>query len=157
MPGDPQFYGPLGYSGFWLFLGLALAVAALGWVAYSIWSTRLPQPGRDVPVPRFHAPAGLRREYLAQIDEVAVLLDAGEITPRTATQELSRIVRGFVQEATGVRASKMTLDELRAERVPVVAEAIEHFYPAEFSVAGARGTDADAALSAARTVVGTWT
>lgn len=154
MGADPGFYGPLGYSGFWLFLGLALVAAALAWVWYSVSSTRAPRLGRDVPIPRFHAPVGLRRKYLGEIDQIAALLDLGEIGPRTAAQEMSRIVRGFVQEVTGIRASRMTLDELREQSTPAVAAAVEHFYPGEFSRDGE--SDARASIEAARTVVGQW-
>lgn len=155
MPADPQFYGPLGYSGFWLFLGLALAAAAVGWVVYAMVSTRPPRRIADFSIPRFRASPGLRRLYLGQIDEVSELLAAGEIGPRTAVQELSRIVREFVQEATGVKASRMTLLELRRQAPPGVAAAVERFYPGEFSAPGE--PDAEAAVGAARTVVGSWT
>lgn len=154
MGADPGFYGPLGYSGFWLFLGLTLLAASAGWVWYAVSSTRAPA-GNDVPIPRFHAPVGLRRKYLAQIDEIAGLLELGEISPRTAAQELSRTVRGFVQEVTGVPASRMTLGELREHSTPAVAAAVEHFYPGEFSRPGE--PDPQASLDAARTVVGGWT
>ncbi|MDR6622746.1 hypothetical protein [Sinomonas atrocyanea] len=154
MPADTPFYGPLAYSGFWLFLGLALAAAAVGWVGYAVVSTRPPRPVADASIPRFHASPGLRRVYLGRIEEIAELLEAGEIGSRTAAQELSRIVRGFLQEATGVGASRMTLEELRRQPVPAVAAAVERFYPGEFSAPGE--PDAEAALGAARTVVGSW-
>lgn len=154
MPADSPFYGPLGYSGFWLFLGLALAAAAAGWVGYAVVSTLPPRSSADFAIPRFRASPGLRLVYLGRIDEIAELLEAGEIGPRTAVQELSRIVRGFVQEATGVKASRMTLTELRQQPVPAVSAAVERFYPGEFSPPGE--PDAEAALAAARTVVGQW-
>lgn len=152
MPADPQFYGPLAYSGFWLFLGLALAAAAVGWVGYAVWST-LPPRAVDLSIPR--AAPGLRRAYLGRIDEIEALLGAQEIGPRTAVQELSRLVRAFVQDATGVRTLSMTLADLRKQPVPAVAAAVEQFYPGEFSAA--REQDVGAALDAARTVVRSWT
>lgn len=155
MPADAPFYGPLAYSGFWLFLGLAFAAAAVGWVGYAVVSTRPPRAVAEPSIPRVAASPGLRRLYLGRIEEIAALLEAGEIGPRTATQELSRIVRGFVQEATGVRASRMTLEELRRQPVAAVATAVERFYPGEFSAPGE--PDAEAALVGARTVVDSWT
>ncbi|GAB4100207.1 hypothetical protein [Sinomonas halotolerans] len=154
MPADQPFYGPLGYSGFWLFLGLALAAAAAVWFAYAVLSTRAPRTG-DLPVPLYHAPPGLRRTCLARIDEVEGLLASGRISPRSAIQEVSGAVRDFVQGATGIRASRMTLEELRDQGIPAAAAAVESLYPGEFSAAGPE--DARAALETARTVVRTWT
>ncbi|MDN4646329.1 hypothetical protein [Arthrobacter sp. PsM3] len=164
---DGDFFGPLGYSGWfpWTALGLLVLVAA--WYAFVFLSTRRRPAAQDAarPVP-FAAPDldRLRRDYLQRIDAVDREAAAGTRTSRSSHQELSLLIRSFVRDASGVDATRMTLAELRAEGppagnqptrgLPAAADAIAAMYPAEFAALPAPGVP-DAARTA-REVVRSW-
>ena len=130
----PGFYAPDPYASRWLWLGIAaLALVAL-WYAWVLWSTRR----RRVVVPPRITPdrlTRLRADYTHQIDVVLGRAAAGEITQRRAHQQLSVLVRHFVQEVSGVHAPTMTLTELTAsgERFTPVSHVVGRLYPGEFA------------------------
>jgi hypothetical protein len=98
-----------------------------------LWSTRR----RRVVVPPRVTPdrlTRLRADYTRQIDLVLRRAAAGEITQRRAHQQLSILVRHFVQEVSGVHAPTMTLTELTAsgERFSPVSQVVSRLYPGEF-------------------------
>ena len=63
----------------------------------------------------------LRADYTRQIDLVLDRAAAGEISQRRAHQQLSVLVRHFVQEVSGIHAPTMTLTELNATGLPADA------------------------------------
>ncbi|WP_394938129.1 hypothetical protein [Psychromicrobium sp. YIM B11713] len=147
------FFPPLDYAAFWWVLGVLLLLLIGVWYFSACYATRAkPQTGA-IPMPPKRVPA-LRAEYLARIDQLVFRHHAGELSARDAHQKLSLLVRGFVQELTGVRTERMTLAELRTAGLPMVGDVVEVFYPAEFGVQDAEslGHSADAA----RQLVGTW-
>lgn len=159
MPTDatPSFYAPVGYPLWWLLAGVALILACLGWVGWVWLHTR---PGNDAGVPDFVAPRNpetVRSKYQGVIAGICSRHDAGELPGRAAHRELSTAVRSFVHEMTGVKAQRMTLAELRARQLPLVADAVAAFYPAEFGVAGdGPGADVSSSAAIARDVVSSW-
>ena len=165
---EPVFYAPVGYSPWWPLAGIALLLLCLGWCAWVWISTRV---GATASVPEFSAPRNpetVRHKYWALITDIEHRHDGGQLDGRSAHLELSLVLRTFVQEMTGLRAQRMTLAEPRAHQVsehqlPLVADAVERWYPAQFGAgAGAvKGADAgtpSVASSAqqAREVVGQW-
>ncbi|OMH25141.1 hypothetical protein BKD30_06670 [Tersicoccus phoenicis] len=153
-----RFYGPIPYDPVWLWIGLGLLAAVVAWYVWALASTRRSRRKWQLPGPA-DLP-GLRTEYLARIDAVAAATERGELTARQAHQRLSRLVRVFAHQASGVSAHTMTLADLRAAQVPAVpgvagvADAVAVLYPAEFGVPEA--ADARRAVDAARQVVGSW-
>ncbi|GGC84328.1 hypothetical protein GCM10011512_08930 [Tersicoccus solisilvae] len=169
-----RFYGPLPYEPVWLWIGLGLLAAVAAWYIWALASTRRSRKKWQVPGPE--GLPGLQRDYLARIDAVAVAADRGELTARQAHQRLSRLVRVFAHQASGVSAHTMTLADLRelsgnslsgstttgapvsgasgASGVADVADAVAVLYPAEFGVPEA--ADARRAVDAAREVVSAW-
>jgi hypothetical protein len=153
MEGRPGFYAPLLYSPWLLWLALGLLALVGGWFLYVFLSTRKPQApaARSRPASDLNT---LRRDFLERINAVADAADAGRLPAREAHQELSLLVRTFVQGASGVGAPRMTLAELRETCPPAVAAAIEQLYPGEFAP-HPRDSPA-AAAETAREVVRSW-
>ncbi len=128
-------YPPMTYSPIWLVLGLVTFAGIVAWGFVVWWQTRQPRP-QPPPEP----PAGWRLEmlkthYIARIDEVVRLETLGQLSHRRAHQELSLIVREFVEEASGLRAPTMTLSELGRSSVPSLApvtDVVLRLYPVEF-------------------------
>ena len=152
----PGFYAPDPYAGTWLWVGIAGFVAIALWYVWVWWSTR------EKPVvvpPRLTADrlSRLRADYTRQIEAVVARVEAGEITPRRGHQQLSVLVRHFVQEVSGIRAPTMTLTDLHASgaRLTPVSEVVAQLYPGEF--APAEGTTLLGAAAQATTVVARWT
>lgn len=128
-------YPPMTYSPIWLVIGLVTFAGTIAWGFVVWWLTRQPKP-QPAPEP----PAGwrlqmLKADYIAQIDEVVRLETQGQLSHRRAHQELSLIVRQFVEEASGLRAPTMTLSELGHSPVPSlvpVTDVVLRLYPVEF-------------------------
>lgn len=153
MDGKADFYGPLLYSPWLLWVGLGLMVLVAGWFLFVFVSTR--RPGLQAEP---HATASdlnaLQQEFLASINKVAADANSGRLPARQAHQEFSLLVRMFVQRATGVAAPRMTLAELQENGPPALVAAIARIYPGEFA-AHPQESPADAAETA-REVVRSW-
>ena len=150
-----DFYAPIGYSPWWPLAGAALLLQCLGWCAWVWIATRA---GADAAVPEFTAQRNcdsVRQRYWALIAEIEHRHDGGRLDGRAAHLELSLAVRTFVHEMTGTRAQRMTLAQLRERQLPLVADAVERWYPAEFS-AGAGSPTVATSAQQAREVVGQW-
>ncbi|ALJ21533.1 hypothetical protein [Microbacterium sp. No. 7] len=162
MSGSEQFYPPAQYGPVWL-VWLLVAIAALLVVAWLLLRRRPEPPAAPPPAevaapaqPVAPAPQTLRSEYLARIDLVEILHKKGQLDKRAAHLELSRLVRQYVNEHSGLEAPVLTLSELRARGVhPSLVDAMrKSFYPGSFEERPSRSVRT--AVSAARRVVNTW-
>lgn len=129
----PGFYAPDPYAGRWLWGGVGLLVLVALWYAVVWWSTRRPRVAEARPVARDRL-AELRADYTRRIDDVLARAAAGAISQRRAHQQLSVLVRHFVQEVSGIAAPTMTLTELTegGSRLTPVSEVVGELYPGEF-------------------------
>ncbi len=158
MAGDNGFYAPITYSILWAVIGVVILLALAGWALVIWWQTRpAPPPEPASPPPPGWMLGQLKGQYLSRIDEIVALAAAGGLSPRRGHQELSTTVRQFVQEASGLRASTMTLTELGRSGVAQlqpVTDVVLRLYPIEF------GPDREASVAtsaeAARGVVQRW-
>ena len=133
---------------------LVLAVAVYYAIAYLLTRPRPPRPEpRAVPTPPRSVPE-LQGVYLHEIDSITHRHATGQLTPRRAHAELSRTVREFVAEATGVPTDKMTLQDLRGTPYSGAAYAVAEYYPLVFGVDEA--TSVHHGADAARQVIGLW-
>ncbi len=162
MSGSEELYPPAQYGGGWILVAILIIATLLlaAWLLVFLTRPRRAAP-RDASVPRTpQIPPDvftqLRREYLAQIDRIEADHRTGELEERGVHLALSRSVRAFVNEYSGLEAPVLTLDDLVARGVhPALIEALRtHYYPGIFR----RGPviDPGAGAEAARTVVNTW-
>lgn len=133
-PPPPGFYAPDLYAARWLWIGLALVGVVLLWYLWVWRSTR----DRPLVVPARIRPdrlARLRADYARQIDVVVMAAATGEISQRRAHQQVSVLVRHFVQEVSGIHAPTMTLTDLTNEgsRLSPVSRVVGVLYPGEFA------------------------
>ncbi|MDQ2757328.1 MAG: hypothetical protein M3Y71_12320 [Actinomycetota bacterium] len=126
----------MAYSTLWTVIGLTLLLVVAGWYVVVWWRTRpVPPPP---PAPALASGARLDRlkgACLARIDELVRRVEAGQLSQRGGHQELSTVVREFVQEATGVSAPTMTLTELGRSgnrSLDPVTDVVLLLYPVEF-------------------------
>jgi len=156
MPEDDLLYPPAQYGAGWLLLVFAIVVVAIG---VGLLVALLTRPRRLKSEPLADPAAvltQLRGEYLAQIDELEQRAVTGGLDARRAHAELSRLMRAFVNEYSGLEAPVMTLQDLVAAGVhPTLVDALSRFsYPSVFR----REAPLDPALGAqaARQVVQSW-
>ena len=155
MSAESGFLPPGDYPITWPLLGGFILLAIFLW-AVVIWlATRAPEGRAGVPLPP-EAVSRLRTAALAEVDATERAVRAGERTARQGHHELSRIVRGFVAQASGLDADRMTAQELRARGPAHLARLIEAYYPRQFGVDEAEPPQIRPAAGAAREVIGGW-
>lgn len=162
MPGSDEFYPPAQYGWGWMLLalGILLLLVAAGWLVAFLTRPRrsvtVDAPGGPAPLLTVDVLSQLRLEYLDRIGRIETDYRAGSLSPRHANLELSRVVRTFVNEYSGLEAPVLALDDLVARGVhPALIDAMgRHYYPSIFR----QGPPIDplAGAEAARTVVRTW-
>jgi hypothetical protein len=162
MSGSDELYPPAQYGWGWLLLALGvlalLVLAAWLVIALTRPKRRLELPGAAPlgPTSTAEVLAVLRSEYLQEIDRIEAAHRSGEIDAKLANLQLSRAVRAFVNEYSGLEAPVLALDDLIALGVhPALIDALHrHYYPSTFR----RGPAIDPATGAqaARTVVTAW-
>lgn len=156
MDADPIYLAPQGYSVTWPVLGGFILFGLVIW-AVTIWLlTRRPEDPDLHGVLPPSALAKLRRDALLRIDEVEGEVRSDEITARRGHHELSKIVRGFVSRASGLRAETMTAADLRERGPAHLAALIEEYYPRQFGPDEADPPSFARSATAARDVVGGW-
>ncbi|MCI1018585.1 hypothetical protein HWD99_08125 [Microbacterium sp. C5A9] len=162
MPGSDELYPPAQYGWGWILLaiGVLLLLIAAAWVV-----VLLTRPRRDLTISgQQEGPvlqttdvlSQLRVEYLQSIQRIEDDYRAHTLSARNANLELSRVVRTFVNEYSGLEAPVLALDDLVSRGVhPALIDAMQrHYYPSIFRQGPA--IDPLAGAEAARAVVRSW-
>lgn len=150
MRAGDELQGPVGYDDRWLLLVLLALGLVAAYFAAVLWWTRSRRP-RTLP-------AGPTDAWLARLDAVGAAVAGGELSARRGHQEISRTVREFVADRSGVPAATMTLGDFREQGPERVAEIVALTYPASFSHDDELSSASfDETVSRARALVATWT
>ncbi|OJU41219.1 MAG: hypothetical protein BGN97_15860 [Microbacterium sp. 69-10] len=161
MPAPDDLYPPVQYGWGWILLAIGILLL-LGVAAWLLWF--LTRPKHSITLhgaPSYTPPTAdvltqLRTEYLADVQRIEDAYRSGNMPPKQANLELSRLVRGFVNDYSGLEAPVLALDDLVARGVdPALIDAIRrHYYPSIFQ----RGPAIDPryGAEAARKVVRSW-
>ncbi|GAB3248539.1 hypothetical protein [Nocardioides dilutus] len=145
-----ELQGPVGYDDRWLLLALlALGLVAAYYAAVLWWTRDRPTRAR---------PAEQPSTWLTRLDEISDAVARGDLTARQGHQEISRTVRAFVVERSGVPASMMTLGDFQEHGPERLADLVALTYPPSFSPDQELPSSMfDEAAARARTLVTTWT
>ena len=153
-----EFAGPVGYSSLWLWLAVAgFAVVA----SYYLVAWFLTRPPRAAGT-RWARPADVpdaRREHLRRIDAIEAEVRAGRLELRLGHQQLSEVVRSYVQAVSHLPARTMALADFRSQAPAPLTSAIELMYPPEFAPDGGdhQGHERfERAVLASRRLVTSW-
>lgn len=162
MPGSDELYPPAQYGWGWMLLaiGILLLLIAATWAVIALTRPRrsltLPGEAQGASLQTMDVLSQLRVEYLDRIQLIEDDYRARRLSARNANLELSRVVRTFVNEYSGLEAPVLALDDLVARGVhPSLIDAMRrHYYPSIFR----QGPSIDpvAGAEAARTVVRSW-
>lgn len=162
MPGSDELYPPAQYGWGWLLLaiGILLLLVVAVWLVIFLTRPRrsltLPGDTQAWTPPTLDVLSQLRVEYMDRIQQIEDDYRGRTLSARNANFELSRVVRTFVNEYSGLEAPVLALDDLVARGVhPALIDAMgRHYYPSIFRQGPA--IDPIAGAEAARTVVRTW-
>lgn len=156
---------PAAYDERWIWVA-ALAVAAV--VVYYVVVWWLTRSGRHADTDDSPTSVG-QLSLVGDLDALEAAFKRGSLSPREASQRLSRLLRAHIRQIADVPAETMTLAQLRLvvaqkaaapgagaangtggdmSQVPVLVAAIEMIYPAAF--APAAGADEERFVGAMR-------
>lgn len=165
MPTPPpeDFYPPAQYAGMWLWilLGLILLIVA-GWFAY-FWMAPKPEtepePQERVQQPQqqlFVPTPTLRDAYIEVLNRIEQDAAEGKLSTRRAHIELSKALRQFVSDASGVETPVLTLRQMEQHGLsPSLIKAMRgRLYPGAF--AANPKLEVPGSAEVARRVVRSW-
>lgn len=124
----------VGYSPFWLVLGIAiLALIGLFYVLVILLTTqRKPRSKPVVPTEPPVDVAKLQQAGYAKVADIETATINGTLDSRSAHEQLSAVVREFIAESTGIPADHMTLSDLQGTELRGTTRAVAQFYPGVF-------------------------
>lgn len=121
------------YSPWWLWVGLVGLVVVIAWYAVVfVWTLPSAQLRRMPVIRNWHA-SWLRRRFTRGIRSVDERYRAGDLTAAQASAEMSRMLRSFLHQATGVRAQYMHVDDFTASDLAAAAPVLSALNDAQFN------------------------
>jgi len=141
VPGDLLRYvgGPGPYSSWWLWLGLVMLAVVIAWYAAVFVATMPGSRLRRIRVVRDVHGRLLRRRFAGTIRRISDCRRRGELSDAQAYAQMSQTVRGFLQQATGIRAPYLHVEEIGTGALASAAPLIAALRDARFDTT----TDAD--------------
>lgn len=161
MPISVSLQEMFGYSALLTILLVVLvAIPLLVYLFFKLKGFKLPEKKKkkaEAPKPyvRKRSIQEIKSDYLRQISMIETKYKNNEIDDREAYLQLSKVVRTFVQEMTGIKAVNLTLNEIKELGLPALADLIAEFYRPEFAYES-EGADTIRHIADARTVVTQW-
>lgn len=140
-----------------LFLFLVAGIVGALLIIFWPQKQKKANPKPVVPKPQPLPPqnlASLKHKYDGLLVGLFERRSANKLSDRKAFQELSKIVRDFVFEATGIKVQNYTLSEIKAANLPRLYELIAECYVPEFAMKN--NSNIYEAINKARKVVGEW-
>lgn len=157
MPDDllRHVFGPQPYSPWWLWLGVLLLLAVFGWYAgVFVWTLPSRRLRRIPVVRRMHARL-IRQRFARRVRGITDEHEAGQISAPAACAAISRTVRSFLHQATGVRAQYLQVGALADASLAAAAPLLARLNDAQFN-AEARADVADVSARA-QELIRSWT
>ncbi len=96
----------------------------------------------------------LKQKYISLLDALYAKVAAQQISIRTCYQSLSRYVREFVAEITGIKVTRCTLSDIKRMNMPMLASLIEEYYEVEFAKVSVG--NAETAIMRTKRVIELW-
>ncbi len=96
----------------------------------------------------------LKNKYSNMLMDILRRHEAGQLNDRLAYQELSKVVRHFVHDVTGIKVQNYTLEEIGRVNIPSLYYLIAECYKPEFDALG-NGNVPDT-INKARKVIEGW-
>lgn len=125
--------GPTPYSSLWLWLAIALSVLLVGWYA-GVFLFTMPR-GRlgTVPLVGSARDRMIRHRAARTVRAIGDRYRAGEVSAGAAGEAVSREVRRFLHQVTGVRAEFMQLDGIERSEISPAAPLLTNLVDIRFN------------------------
>jgi hypothetical protein len=147
--------GPTPYSSWWLGIAVLLLLVLIAWYAgvfvWTLPSRRL----RDLPVVGAVRDEMVRRRFATTVREIGTRYRSGDLAAAPAGAAVSEALRGFLAQATGVRAQYMQLEDIAASEIASAAPILEQLNDAQFNAASQ--VDVGAISDSAEELIRSWT
>ena len=99
----------------------------------------------------------IKEDYMGKLQNLALAYGNQTMDKRTAYQRLSLLIRGFVQEATGINVENYSKAEIKAFGIKHLDNLMEEYYVPEFAEEErAQNRDFASACNTALGVIRTW-
>jgi len=125
--------GPQPYSSWWLWLAAALSVLLVGWYAAVFLLTRPGRERREFPLIGAARGRRLRHRAARAVRRIGDRYRAGELGAASAGTAVSRELRRFLNQATGVPAEFMQMSDLASSQIAPAAVILEQFIDIQFN------------------------
>jgi hypothetical protein len=147
--------GPTPYSSWWLWTAVLLFVVLIIWYA-GVFALTMPNRRlRDLPVVGAVHGDMVRRRFARAVHQIGERYRAGDLTTAPAGAAVSAALRGFLQQATGVRAQYMQVEQIAAGELAPAAPLLEQLDDAQFNAASR--VDISAVSESAEELIRSWT
>jgi hypothetical protein len=148
--------GPSPYSLWWLWLAVLLLLVLVLFYAGVFLLTMPNRRLRDVPVLGAARDRFLKNRFAKAIHEIGTRYRSGELDVASAGAGVSRELRSFLHQATGVRAEYMQTDDIAAtSEIAVAAPLLTELIDAQFN--NATQVDLGRVSDDAESLVRSWT
>lgn len=125
--------GPTPYSSWWLWATVLLLVILIVWYAGVFALTMPARRLRDLPVVGALHDDMVRRRFARTVHQIGAKYRAGDLATAPAGAAVSAALRGFLQQATGVRAQYMQVEQIAAGELARAAPLLEQLDDAQFN------------------------
>ncbi len=96
----------------------------------------------------------IKNKYLLEIDNLLTSVNENKISLRHSYQQLSKLIRNFIYEVTGLKVQNYTLSDIKTINMPILSTLVEEYYHPEFAK-DSKG-DIIASITKTREVIAKW-
>ena len=147
--------GPTPYSSAWLGLALLLLLVMILWYTCVFVFTMPDRRLRDLPLVGAARGELIRRRAARAVHEIGAKYRSGDLDGVAAGAAVSGTLRGFLAQATGVRAQYMQLDDIAASELAPAAPLLAQLNDAQFNAASR--VDVGHVSESAEELIRSWT
>lgn len=97
---------------------------------------------------------GKKRKYITELDFIEMDLRNNKIDKREAYQKMSKVIRMFVHDVTGINVQKYSLMEIKRVNIPQLTQLVREYYEPEFALSSS--ADTMTSLFRTRNTISSW-
>jgi hypothetical protein len=127
--------GPTPYSSWWLWLAIGLSVLLVAWYAGVFLITMPRRRLRTVPLVGKARDRVIRFRFARAVRAIGDRYRGGELAAAPAGEAVSRELRRFLHQVTGLRAEYMQLDDIENSEIALAAPLLANLIDVRFNTA----------------------
>jgi uncharacterized membrane protein len=125
--------GPAPYSSWWFWLAVVMSVLLIAWYAGVILFTMPRRRLRTLPLVGVARDRMIRYRFARAVRAIGDRHRAGELAAEAAGEAVSRELRRFLHQVTGVRAEYMQIDEIANSEIAPAAPLLANLIDVRFN------------------------